>query len=171
MKGDTEVINSNIYKEDTSYVRERDPRELNAVARLEEVREMKKNRQFINDEDVQYPDLEKEITIAIEEIKDDLVEESGTPGNFVKLNEYGVIDPQYIPDSSGLPAARTAVMTAPTHFEFPTIGLPDVVYIATNENEGKGYIYRWCDGLNCYEKPYDSLDNVSEINGGSAEVI
>lgn len=153
------MINSNIY-EDHPYLPDRDSREINAVNRLKELQ--RKQHVFVNDEDIQYTEAKK--------LADAVIKEESTPGKpgcIVRLDNNCQIPKEYIPASSG----GSTVISARTHLEFPTVGSEDALYVATEENNGKGYLYRWCEGLNCYEKPYDDLGSVSEICGGDAEIV
>ena len=59
-----------------------------------------------------------------------------------------------------------SVIEAPTHFDFPNIGKPQRVYLATAENDGNGYYYRWNSAVNAYVRPDD--EPLEVINGGSA---
>ncbi len=52
--------------------------------------------------------------------------------------------------------------------EFPNIGKPQCIYVATEENGGKGYIYRWSAADRKYYKPFDDFEDIKIISGGSA---
>lgn len=52
--------------------------------------------------------------------------------------------------------------------EFPNIGRARCIYIATKENDGKGYLYRWSETGRKYYKPFDSFEDIKVISGGSA---
>ena len=146
-------INKSIEK---PYIPARDSREVNVVDRIKKLKE--REPVVVQDEVIEYEEIHRIVPTIEERIP------AGCPGGFVKLDERGLIDLAYLPPSAG----GSSVKTAKTHLEFPTIGSPDVIYVATEENSGKGYIYVWCESLKCYERPDDSLGNVSEIYGGSA---
>lgn len=135
------MINENLY-EDKPYIPSRDPREYNVVDRIREL-ENDHNKEYnpINDESVEYNDIPK----ILSEI------ETGVPGSIVRLGEDGLIDPKYLSPISG----GTAIMSASTHLDFPPVGNENLLYIATEENEGKGYLYIWSSKSRCYERPDD----------------
>lgn len=67
-------------------------------------------------------------------------------------------------------AGDAVVRTYKSHLEFPTVGVSNILYLATEENDGKGYIYHWVESRGSYEIPADTLteDSVEVINGGGA---
>lgn len=142
------------------YVPKRDPREANIVNRINKLKGHKVT--YVNDDSIEYSDAPNLIGQLLK--GEDVV---GTPGGLVPLDDNGLIDTKYLPPEIG----GTSIQVARTLAEFPPIGDDTTLYVATEENDGKGYIYRWCEGLHCYERPEDSLDDVSEICGGCAEDI
>lgn len=67
-------------------------------------------------------------------------------------------------------AGDAVVKTYKTHLEFPTVGVSNVLYLAAEENDGKGYVYHWVESRGSYEIPADVLteDSIEVINGGGA---
>lgn len=142
------MVNRNLY-EDKPYFPSRDPREVNIVDRLKEVKDIEPT--YVNDEDIQHADLEKEVHVIVEEI---IKENNGeTPGGG---------------NTGGDVVYKQAIISAATHEEFPRVGSEEVLYLATEENEGNGYLYRWCKEQGCYLRPEDSTDDISLIEGGNA---
>lgn len=92
-------------------------------------------------------------------------------GQIVSVHEGDVWGAYIVDDENNfnLIAGDSVVQTAATHLEFPTVGVSNVLYLATEEHEGKGYIYRWCESRGCYEIPADTNEELSieVIDGGS----
>jgi hypothetical protein len=58
-----------------------------------------------------------------------------------------------------------------THYEFPSVGDSEHLYLATAENDGAGYLYRYDATDRKYYKPFDAgedFDSISCIYGGDA---
>lgn len=60
-----------------------------------------------------------------------------------------------------------------THLEFPNVGQANMIYIATDENDGKGLIYRYDVQAHKYFKPFDTeggggTGSFDVLYGGSA---
>lgn len=75
-------------------------------------------------------------------------------------------------NSLSLIAGQESVVEYGSSLEFPTIGKPNRLYIATSENNGKGAIYRWdvTDGkYYILEVPAGSgIEDGTILNGGGA---
>lgn len=152
------MVNSNLY-DDQPYLPSRDPREVNIVERLKDIRETEPV--YVNDEDVQHSDLEKEVTIIVERVIEDRnPESSGGSSSGGNSNPDG--------GDSGETIYRSAIISAATLSDFPSVGSEDLLYLATEENDGNGYLYRWCPEQDCYLRPEDSTDDISLIEGGNA---
>lgn len=99
-------------------------------------------------------------------------------GNIISIKD--VVDEEetvaaYIvkPDNTIEPVAgEEHIIERTTVFEFPTIGKPNRIYIATNENDGHGAVYRWDSTDEKYYKPestiIESLEEGAILNGGGA---
>jgi hypothetical protein len=64
-----------------------------------------------------------------------------------------------------------AITEATTHYDFPNVGLPYHLYIATAENNGRGYIYRWDSTDGKYYIPSDLNEETNQIYGGSVDEL
>lgn len=53
--------------------------------------------------------------------------------------------------------------------EFPNVGHARCLYIATKENDGRGYLYRWDGAEQKYFRPFESFEDIEVISGGNAE--
>lgn len=98
---DNENINSNLYV-DTPYIPSRDPREINAVDRLEAIRNIP--RTFVKDDDVQEGELNTAIKLSTPVIPGDYLTTSqvGAAGGVAPLNSQKVLDEDYLPSSTVL---------------------------------------------------------------------
>lgn len=149
------MVNSNLY-EDQPYLPSRDPREVNIVERLQDIRETEPT--FINDDDIQHSDLEKEVFIIVEKVMDSYPDNEDSGDN--STGDSGGEGEEVI--------LRSAILSAATQSDFPPVGSEEMLYLATEENGGNGYLYRWCTEQNCYLRPEDSTDDISLIEGGDA---
>lgn len=70
-------------------------------------------------------------------------------------------DLEYINRESG--AAAGCVVNKPTHYDFPSVGNPNVIYKAEKERQ----IYQWDSEALCYV-PLGTSEDYSLIHGGSA---
>lgn len=57
-----------------------------------------------------------------------------------------------------------SVITVDTMYDFPTVGKPDILYVAKTENT----IYRWDDVGIKYEIVGSNYNEIEQINGGKA---
>ena len=89
-----------------------------------------------------------------------------------------MIDGKYIPhivqpDQSieplpGYEEEDPIIVEAASHLEFPNVGKPNTLYIATTENEGYGLAYRWDSEKNKYFNIAENTDVIECIDGGHA---
>lgn len=61
-----------------------------------------------------------------------------------------------------------AVVEAFSHLEFPNVGKPNTLYVATSENGGSGSVYRWDTTQNKYFSVTENTDIIERIDGGHA---
>lgn len=93
---------------------------------------------------------------------------TGTAPNIRRITvdlPYRVLGPSGDIDSSKL-YAQWPIFNAQTHYDFPSIGYPNVIYKAESEH----MLYQWIDSENRYDPltTGSSIDNVTLINGGDA---
>lgn len=93
---------------------------------------------------------------------------TGTAPNIRRITvdlPYRVLGPSDDADLSKL-YAQWPVFNAQTHYDFPSVGYPNVIYKAESEH----MLYQWIDSENRYDPltTGSSIDNVTLINGGDA---
>lgn len=93
---------------------------------------------------------------------------TGTAPNIRRITvdlPYRVLGPSGDIDSSKL-YAQWPIFNAQTHYDFPSIGYPNVIYKAESEH----MLYQWIDSENRYDPltTGSGIDNVTLINGGDA---
>lgn len=146
-------INQNIYDEVQPYLVEKDPRELNVVERIKQVGV--RTPVLLDDEDIQKLEMSQTIDTVTERNDNTYVfaNSIGLPNGIAPLNSAGVIDEKYLP-----PTAGGSVIVASTVEEFPAVGTPSLLYLASAERRGEGHLYWYSEKENCYKLPYDELD-------------
>lgn len=55
-----------------------------------------------------------------------------------------------------------------SHLEFPNVGKSNTLYIATSENDGYGFAYRWDTTQGKYFNVTENTDVIERIDGGHA---
>lgn len=146
-------INQNIYDEVHPYLVEKDPRELNVVERIKQIGV--KKPVLVEDDDIQKLEMTQTIDTVNERNDNTYVSTSsiGLPNGVVPLNTAGIIDEKYLPSTRG-----GSVLVASTVEDFPAVGTPNLLYLASAEREGDGHLYWYCEEENCYKLPYEELD-------------
>jgi hypothetical protein len=98
-------------------------------------------------------------------------------GNLISVKDdtgnYGayLVDKGALYSLNGGTTPINAITEAATHFDFPNVGVSNHLYIATEENGGHGYIYRWDVEDSKYYVPADLNEDTQQIYGGSADEL
>lgn len=98
------------------------------------------------------------------------VESYDCTGEFLSIRVNGSYGMYLVQDNGAISPTDSAqyIEEYKTHLEFPNLGKSHCLYVATDENDGAGYLYRWSSTHKKYFRPDDAADKIEAICGGNA---